>query len=113
MDSWQTLGTIDDTFRLWKDATFETMVFMGFTISKIFYNNAYERWTIQSLTEKDNILILKPKNIHPLGRNTWLVGNESNICPEWEPNQEITLTFSACNQEQFTCDNGHTWASPP
>ena len=106
MDSWQTLGTIDDTFRLTDDGTFETTKFHGFTISQIFFNDAYERWTIQSLTEPDNILIMKPKNIHPLGRWTWIVGNKSNICPEWEPDQEISLTFSACRQDQFTCEDG-------
>ena len=106
MDSWQTLGTIDDTFRLADDSTLENAKFQGFTISQVFFNEAYERWTIQSITEPDNILIMKPKNIHPLGRWTWIVGNKSNICPEWEPNQEISLTFSACRQDQFTCEDG-------
>ena len=106
MDSWQTLGTIDDTFRLNDDSTMENAKFHGFTISQVFFNKAYERWTIQSTTEPDNILIMKPKNIHPLGRWTWIVGNKSNICPDWEPSQEIILTFSACKQEQFTCEDG-------
>ena len=106
MDSWQSLGTIDDTFRLIDDSTFKTTKFHGFTISQIFFNEAYERWTIQSLSKPDNILIMKPKNIHPLGRWTWIVGNKSNICPEWEPDQEISLTFSACRQDQFTCEDG-------
>ena len=26
--------------------------------------------------------------------------------PEWEPDQEISLTFSACRQDQFTCEDG-------
>ena len=106
MDSWQSLGTIDDTFRLIDDSTFKTTKFHGFTISQIFFNEAYERWTIQSLSKPDNILIMKPKNIHPLGRWTWIVGNKSNICPEWEPDQEIDLTFSACRKDQFTCKDG-------
>ena len=107
LDSWQTLGTIDDTFRLGEDSTLENMKFLGFTISHVYFNEAYERWTIQSHVEPDNILILKPKNMWPLGRYTWIVGNKSNICPQYEPNQEIELTFSACRQDQFTCDSGH------
>ena len=82
------------------------MEFYGLTMTTITKSLEFERWIIQSLSNKENYLTLKTNAPIPLGRYTWIVGNQSNICPEWAPGKEVNLTFSACKSTEFTCDNG-------
>ena len=101
-----TKGSIDDIYRQKEDSLLTTMTFWGLTMTTISYSMEYEKWIIQSMQDKENYLVMKLNSPIPLGRHEWIVGNSSNICPEWTPGQAVNLTFSACAQDQFTCDDG-------
>ena len=76
------------------------------------YFTGYTGWT---LIYEDDIWMLKKAKIndtfarfttsknYPLGRRDWLITND--VC-SGTGEHKVTLMFSACDQNQFTCDDG-------
>ena len=69
----------------------------------IFRNRTDKRWWMTHYYYKDLSLTMMTQNMLPLGRHKWKI--ENNVCNEGTTNYQ-TLQLSACDQGQFTCDDG-------
>ena len=81
----------------------------GFQQSYIYYNTSYKSWTLQSLRDKIRSYYQDFDADYPLGRTEWKyckmqAGNDS--CLNEQKDAGIMLTFTSCNEGEFTCDSG-------
>ena len=84
------------------------LIFSGFQQSYMYYNTVAKSWIIQSLREKRNALHQPMKRDSPIGRIEYNheVEDKDDSCDE-KTNKRVLLTFTSCEDGEFTCDSGH------
>ena len=83
-------------------------VFAGSTGWTLTYSDEEKTWTVVNKRLPDMDLSLVRNSFFdnvmvPTGKYVWNVAK--NPCNNWE-DSNVTLQFSACNIDQFTCDDG-------
>ena len=76
--------------------------------SHIFFDNATDRWIMESLRDSTKFLATTnklPDNL-PMGTHVWSVMSENAIC-KLNTSQTHELTFTTCFPNKYTCDSGH------
>ena len=109
---------------MWKFTTYSFHIQNGEVDERVYYVNRYSPKTSifyrkesssWELVEWENggnsMLIASAKSSLPamgLGTNPWTIYNDSKDCYDGDGMEYTTmLTFSSCNDEQFTCENGN------
>jgi hypothetical protein len=77
-------------------------LWQGLVQSNIYYTGKH--WRIQSLHDP-NYYLENDRQTLPLGRQVWTTGPETILCGE-TGGFSLSLTFSICFPNQFTCNNG-------
>ena len=74
--------------------------------SHIFYNSSTSKWILESLVQPNTWVETEERKEIPIGTNQWTVASENGFCQSpW--GDAVTLTFSTCYPDKFTCKSGH------